>query len=375
MDTSDVHNPVMPTETSRQRFFATIRHERPRRVPMDLWIRPEIRRQLEARLGTTQVEDALGVDFAEVQIADRFADFEKRAAAPRSGDWPGADGRYVWYDERTYENAWGVVHRVGKDGKIVQWISGPLVEKPDLSRVAFSPADRLDPPERVAGQVDRLKASDKVVTGEIVMPFKRAWQLRGMENLLCDMIADPPFVAALYDRIYAFETERAVRLARSGVDVVKVVGDIAMEDRLLFSPKLFEKLDAPRLAALIRKVRQVRPEVVLFYHSDGKLDAAIDSLIAAGFDIINPIQPECMDPYATKARWGDRVTLWGTMSVRTTLPKGSPEEIRRVVHERIRRCGHDGGFVLAPANVIMYDTPIDNVLALYEAGRDFTWDV
>ena len=48
-------------------------------------------------------------------------------------------------------------------------------------------------------------------------------------------------------------------------------------------------------------------------------------------------------------------------------------EIRRLVHERIRNCGHNGGFVLAPANVIMYDTPIDNVLAMYDAAREFRW--
>ncbi len=364
----------MLPETSRQRFFATIRHERPQRVPMDLWARPEIRRMLESHFGTAQVEDALGVDFVEVAIGDRFDDFDARAASPRGGDWPGAVGRYIWHDERTYEDGWGIVHRVGEDGKIVQWLSGPLVERTDLSRIAFAPTDHLEDPDRIAAQVADHKAADRVVTGEVVMPFKRAWQLRGLENLLCDMVVDTPFVEALYDRIYAFETERAVRLARAGVDLIKVIGDIAMEDRLLFNPKLFDQLDKPRLANMIRKVREVRPETVFFYHSDGKLDAAIDGLIAAGFDIINPIQPECMDPYATKQRWGDRVTLWGTISVRTTLPKGSPEEIRRVVRERIRRCGHDGGFVLAPANVIMYDTPLENVLALYEAGRDFTWD-
>jgi len=364
----------MSTETSRSRFFQAIRHERPRRVPLDFWARPEVRRQLQARLHTTRVEDALGVDFAEVAIHDRFPQFERRAHPPRGGDWPGADGCYVWHDDRTFEDGWGVVRRVGEDGKLVQWITGPLVDRFEVDALDWNAADRLETPEQIAEHVARLKAADKVVTGEVVMPFKHAWHLRGMENLLCDMLTDRPRVEALYDRIYAFETERAARLARAGVDVIKVVGDIAMEDRLLFSPALFRTLDVPRLAELIQRVREDRPEALFFYHSDGKLDDVLDDLIEAGFDIINPIQPECMDPYAVKQRWGDRITLWGTISVRTTLPKGSPDEIRRLVHERIRRCGHDGGFVLAPANVIMYDTPIENVLAMYEAARSFEWD-
>lgn len=72
-------------------------------------------------------------------------------------------------------------------------------------------------------------------------------------------------------------------------------------------------------------------------------------------------------------RWGDRITIWGTVSVRTTLPRGTPESIRALVRERIDRCGHNGGFVLAPANVISFDTPVENVLAMYEAGREFGW--
>jgi len=358
---------------SRERFFASVRHERPDRPPMDLWARPEIHRALCECLATDDPGAALGTDFANIDIPDRFPDFDRKAAPPHGGDWPGSAGRYIWHDERTFEDPWGVVRRVGEDGKLVQWITGPLVQRDDLEAYTFPDPACLTEPADVADRIAQLKAADRVVAGEVCMPFKRAWHLRGLENLLCDMIANRPFVEALYDRVYAFETERAVRSAQAGADLVKVVGDIAMEDRLIFSPRLFRELDVPRLRELIRRTRQAKPDVLMFYHSDGDLTAAIDDLIDVGFDIINPIQPECMDPYEAKRRWGNRVTLWGTVSVRTTLPCGTPASIRRHVDERIRGCGADGGFVLAPANVIMYDTPIENVLAFYQAGREFKW--
>jgi uroporphyrinogen decarboxylase len=364
--------------TARDCFFAAVRHERPDRVPTDLWARPEIIRALREHLGTDDVERALGVDFAEVSIADRFPAFDRRAAGPRGGDWPGSGERYVWHDERTFEDGWGIVQRVGEDGKLVQWISGPLsgTEEPGIPTVESTlPASAcLAEPSEVAGAVQRLKAAGKVVCSEVCMPFKRAWHLRGLENLLVDMLIRRDFVDALYDRIYAFETERAVRSARAGVDVVKVVGDIAMERGLMFGPSLFRELDVPRLRAMIERTRSARPGVLMFYHSDGDISGVMDDLIDAGFDIINPIQPECMDPYEVKRRWGDRITMWGTVSVRTTLPKGTPDEVRELVRERIRVCGRDGGFVLAPANVIMYDTPIGNVVAMYEAARAFRWE-
>lgn len=358
---------------ARERFFATIRHERPDRVPVDLWARPEIIRGLQSRLGTPDVCGALGVDFVQVDVPDRFEAFGKRAAEPRGGDWPGSSGRYVWHDDRTFEDGWGVVQRVGRDGKLVQWISGPLAGAENLGGYEFPPLEGLAPASELAGTILGLKARDKIVCGEVAMPFKRAWHLRGLENLLCDLLVNREFVEQVYDRIYAFETQRAVRSALAGVDVVKVVGDIAMEDRLLFSPDIFRSLDVPRLRELIRQTREARPDVLMFYHSDGDISAVMDDLIDVGFDIINPIQPECMDVYEVKRRWGKRITMWGTVSVRTTLPRGTSASVRELVWERIRGCGHHGGFVLAPANVISYDTPVENVIAMFEAARQFRW--
>ena len=355
---------------SRDRFFATVAHQRPDRVPLDLWARPEVMRQLQAYLGTEDVEAALGVDFAHVSVSDSVPDFERRAEEPRAGDWPGADGRYIWRDDRTFENAWGVVQRVGSDGKLVEWISGPLVGAADPDEFEFPDTAWLSDPGEVADEAARLRAADRVVLAEVVMPFKRAWQLRGLENLLCDMVAHRDFVEKLYDRIYAFETARAVRCAQTGVDCITVIGDIAMEDRLLFAPELFRSLDAPRLTELVGRAREAKPDVLFFYHSDGDISAVMDDLIAIGFDIINPIQPECMDPYEVKRRWGDKITMWGTISVRTTLPLGTPESVRALVRERILKCGRDGGLVIAPANVIMYDTPVENIAAMYEAAAE-----
>ncbi len=359
---------------SRERFFKTVRHERPDRVPLDLWARPEVYRSLREYLHTPDVETALGIDFARVAIPEYIPAFAQKAEKPRGGDWPGADGSYIWHDDRTFENAWGVIHRVGQDGKLIEWVRGPLVDTPDVDSYSFPvPSFAVGAPE-LALSVQRLKDADRVVLAEVVMPFKRAWQMRGMENLLCDMLVNREFVEQLYDRIYEFETARAVRGAEAGVDCLTVIGDIAMADRLLFNPALFRELDIPRMRALIQKARRVKPDILMFYHSDGDISAVMDDLIGVGFDIINPIQPECMDPDEVKQRWGRAITMWGTISIRTTLPRGTPESVRTEVRERIRRCGHDGGLVICPSNDIMYDTPVENIIAMYEAAAEYAWD-
>jgi len=84
-----------------------------------------------------------------------------------------------------------------------------------------------------------------------------------------------------------------------------------------------------------------------------------------GFNIINPIQPECMDPAKIKKMYGDRITLHGTISAQKTLPFGTPEDVRKEVLSRFKEYGYNGGLILAPANVVTADVPVENVLAIY----------
>jgi uroporphyrinogen decarboxylase len=96
----------------------------------------------------------------------------------------------------------------------------------------------------------------------------------------------------------------------------------------------------------------------------------MEDLIEIGFDIIDPIQPECMNPYEVKKRFGHRMTLHGTISSQQTLPFGTVEDVRNEVRERIQRCGRNGGLVIAPNNVVQFDVPLENLLAVYETAKE-----
>ncbi|GAG18419.1 unnamed protein product, partial [marine sediment metagenome] len=92
-------------------------------------------------------------------------------------------------------------------------------------------------------------------------------------------------------------------------------------------------------------------------------------LIEWGFTIINPIQPECMDPEEIKQKYGKQITLHGTMSIVNILRLGTVEEVRQATEERIRRCGYDGGLILGPTNMTQWDTPTENLLAMYDTAK------
>ena len=107
------------------------------------------------------------------------------------------------------------------------------------------------------------------------------------------------------------------------------------------------------------------------YHSDGNIQSLIPDLIDVGVDILNPIQPECMDPSAIKTHYGNRLTLDGTISVQSTLPFGTVEDVRNEVVKRIKTVGYDGGLILGPTHIVGFDVPVTNVLALYETAKKY----
>ena len=195
--------------------------------------------------------------------------------------------------------------------------------------------------------------------------------MRGMDNLPADYLINRDFLDALYDRLYAFYGEICKRLARAGVDQISYTGDIAMQDRIIMGADTWRAVDKPRVAKLIADCRAIKPDVKFFIHSDGNVTDLMDDLVDVGFDIINPIQPECMDPVAVKKRWGGRITLHGGISPQKTLPFGSTADVREEVERLIRKCGYNGGLVVFPSNVIQPDTPVENIITCFHTARDF----
>ncbi|MHC4527891.1 MAG: uroporphyrinogen decarboxylase family protein [Planctomycetota bacterium] len=92
------------------------------------------------------------------------------------------------------------------------------------------------------------------------------------------------------------------------------------------------------------------------------------SLIEAGVDIYQTVQPEAkdMNPAELKTEFGDKICLHGAISIQNTLPFGTPQDVAKEVRLRLDTVGKNGGFIAAPAHNMQPDTPVENILALYE---------
>jgi len=111
----------------------------------------------------------------------------------------------------------------------------------------------------------------------------------------------------------------------------------------------------------------VNPDVKVAYHSCGDVAAIIGDLVDIGLDVLNPIQPACLDLVHLKQTYGEKLCFWGSIDEQQTLPFGSPEDVRDEVASRIEVLGQNGGLILGPTHHVQLDTPMENFWAMVKA--------
>jgi len=139
---------------------------------------------------------------------------------------------------------------------------------------------------------------------------------------------------------------------------------------MLLSPELWRKHIKPYSEQLIRPFKDMGLKT--FYHSCGSIVPVIEDFIEMGLDILDPIQPkaEGMNPEALKSRFGDRLAFHGGVDEQELLPRGTVDEVRNEVHRLIDILGQQGGYIICAAHAIQPDTPMENILAMYEAAKE-----
>ncbi|MBN2132704.1 MAG: hypothetical protein JW741_24600 [Sedimentisphaerales bacterium] len=269
---------------------------------------------------------------------------------------------------------WGIARWQSPTGD-TYGLRGPLQDmtsSAELDDFPFPDVPDGTVPVELARDITELHRNGYAVQGALSPTiFELAWNLYGMENLLTAFYENADFVNRLLDEITLRKQGMARCYARAGVDILRLGDDVGTQHGMMMSPAVWRMFLKPRLAAVIAAARGERPDIPIFYHSDGNIREIIDELIDIGVTILNPIQPECMDPFEIKQRYGDRLTLWGTVGTQTTLPRGTPGEVQSVVREYMRRLAPGGGYVIGPSHSINRDVPWENILAFYEAVAEY----
>jgi uroporphyrinogen decarboxylase len=136
---------------------------------------------------------------------------------------------------------------------------------------------------------------------------------------------------------------------------------------MIMSPAMWRRWLKGYMAEVIAAIRRVNPEIRFRYHSDGLLTPVIDDLIEIGVASLITVQPESMDVFEIKRRFGERICLEGTFGLQGAFMRGTPDEVWRMVKAQCAGLMPGGGWIASPGNGITPDVPWENLVAFFGA--------
>jgi uroporphyrinogen decarboxylase len=192
-----------------------------------------------------------------------------------------------------------------------------------------------------------------------------------MTQLMMDMTLEDEKATFMLDIITERACQQVALFAEAGVDVVELGDDVGMQSTIMMSQEMYRTWLQPRLAKVIATAKRIKPDILIFYHTCGYVEPLIPNLIEAGIDILNPVQPECMPFDRIHKKFGQHLSFNGTLGTQTTMPFGTPKDVRATVLKNLELAGPAGGLYCCPTHLLEPEVPWANVEAYVAACKEF----
>ncbi|MHC4693793.1 MAG: uroporphyrinogen decarboxylase family protein [Planctomycetota bacterium] len=342
--------------TSRERVLAAFAHEEPDRVPCWCGASEEF---------WAKAKWELNLDDEGLRL--RFGDDFRRVYA----EYKGPD--FVLSKDATSRTVFGIERQGLGYG---QPINHPLAEASlkEIHDYPWPEPEWMDV-SNIKNEADSYDRKYAILGGDWSPFWHDAIDLLGMENLYIKMFTEPEYVDAVLQHLvdyYAAVSWRIFDAAADAIDIFFIGNDFGSQTGPLLGPDLFERFILPHLRRLIDHGHAYRLKVQL--HCCGGFAPLIPLMIEAGLDGLHAIQPDChgMDLRVLKARFGDKILFNGAIDSHNVLIDGTPETVRQNTQEVLRIMKPGSGYVAgASHDSILEETPIENVIAMFDAIHEF----
>lgn len=350
--------------THRERVRLALEHRDTDRVPVAMvcsGINEPGRTQFDAWL---QKERGIGVDEYLLPLIDIKTVEPKYIGPPLAPntDYWGVTRRAVSYGPAAYDE---IVHYPLAEAKTPGDLDKHIWPDPDWFDYSVLPA-----------QIAKAQSGEEyclmVGNGNV---FETSWYMRGLEQMFMDLALDTEMVHAILSRVRDFWIEyltRVLKAADGAIDLVFTADDIGGQEGMLMSLDMWRENIKPHHVQLNKALHDF--DIKVIYHTDGAVMTAVPGLIDMGIDILQALQFDAkgMDPVQLKEQHGHELCFTGGVSVQSTLPFGSQEEVTREVRDRIRVLGGGGGYILGPSHAIQVGTPPENIAAMFDTAAATT---
>lgn len=379
----------MESLTPRARVACTLAHKEPDRIPIDLgstacWFTETAYKRICEHFELTNEGDLfrLGENSGvyDEQLLDRLGtDFRHVYLHPSTVEWEN------WYasDKTCFTDDWGITRKlINSDFGGANWekTSFPLASASIGDLDVYPWPDPFDP-SRVAGLTERAQRlwyeTDYAISARAISHglFELAWELRGMERFMIDLMVDKPFAHKLLGKILDVQIglyTAFLDVVGPYVQIVQTADDYGSQTGPLMSPKLFTEMIVPYRTELNKIIHSKAPHAYIQHHTCGSVYKLLPQLTETGIDILNPVQPLArdMDPERLKQDFGNTLTFHGGIDLQQAL-SGSVDDVHNEVRLRIAQLGTGGGYILAPCSNFQPDNPIENILGMIDAACEF----
>jgi hypothetical protein len=412
---------------SARRLAATLRHERPDRIPIDLGSTAVTGIHVSS---VAQLRDYFGLAKRPVKVHEPYQmlgwideDLVAALGIDTAGVFP-RENMFGFPNEDWKEWSFrGLDILVGGNFRVVEEPNGDMlifpkgdpsaapsgrmplgsaffdtiVRQPAFDESKLDPADNLEEfgpvsdadLDHLARSVDWANSTGRGVVatfggtafGDIALvpgPFMTNPKgIRDITEWYVSTRSRRPYIHKIFERQCEIGMANLARIHQRAGDAVQAVfvcgTDFGTQTSAFCSDATFRELWLPyyqRVNAWIHANTAWKS----FKHSCGSVVRFLDSFIDAGFDILNPVQCSAkgMDPATLKSQYGERLTFWGGgVDTQKTLPFGTPEQVRAEVLRRCEIFATNGGFVFNPIHNIQSATPVENIVAMLDAVHEF----
>lgn len=333
--------------TPREIVLGSIKHQDVPKVPFTLGFEEEVGRRVDAHYGNKDWRAKLDVYMRGVGAVDT--------------------DMYEMISPTHRRDAYGGIWRVD----CRPWhLEKPPLSEPRFAGYEFPPAEKFFRPQwkKDARAIGAANRGEKfVISGMGWGLFERTWNLRGFENALMDAAAEPEFFEECCERLMQLYLKFIAYNADLSADAIQFGDDWGDQRGIIIGTERWRKVLKPRWRQLYAATH--RAGKIAIHHSCGSVAEIIPDLIEIGLDVLESCQPEAegMNPFELKKKYGKHITFWGCLGSQSTLPHGTPAEIRRQVRRLREEMGAGGGYILSPAKPLQPETPTENAVAAVEA--------
>jgi uroporphyrinogen decarboxylase len=391
---------------SRERVLATINHQEPDKMPIDIGAMrstgvmaiayAKVKKKLGIQSGRVRVYDVMQ-QLAEIEpaILERFqvdvVDIVNTSLAPMRQAWKTyllpdgteaevppdhyfeSDGKEGWFATNAMGERWGRMpkgclyfepisppigapRKAAEEYRVPTWTDEALIQYQENARYLAHHTEYA----LFAGFGGNILENGQL--------------LRGWGNFMMDLADGSGFADEFIDSLveqHLHNLKAFLAAVGDSIHIIQMGDDLGTQSGPQVSLDMFRRFILPAYKKVYGYVKEHYPHIKLFLHSCGSIEIYINDLIEVGVDILNPVQTSAknMDPQKLKDTYGDRITFWGGgCDTQSMLPNCTPQEIEAHVKERIAIFAPGGGYVFTPVHNIQADVPVENIIALYDAA-------